>query len=362
MTAKTTTAVAVIGAGNGGLALGATAALRGAAVSICDVSADAVRPVRDAGGVVLLRGGEKTFVPFHTVSADFAGVVPGAALVLVVTPASAHAAVAAGIAPHLSPGAAVLLNPGRTGGALEVAAVFKKQCPEKKIIVAEAQTLLYSCRKTGPAEIGIKGEKNVVYLSAVPRSDTSAVLERVRPFFPAFAPANSIWETSFANIGAMFHPAPTLLNAGWIESTRGDFEYYMQGISPSVAALVEQLDQERLAVARAYGVNIPNAREWLHLAYGVQAPTLYEAIQANAPYRGVRAPASVSVRYLTEDVPTGLVPISELGTVVGCPTPIIDVVIAAASALLHTDFRKTGRNLDALGLRGLSAEEIVALA
>ena len=71
--------------------------------------------------------------------------------------------------------------------------------------------------------------------------------------------------------------------------------------------------------------------------------------------------AKRSLRYVTEDVPTGLVPISELGKKFGVETPAINTIINLADILFDADFRAKGRNLDQLGLRDLSTEEIVAL-
>lgn len=353
--------VAVVGAGNGGLAIAAIMARAGAEVGICDGQGAVIDPIREAGGVSVKSPYVDAFVRFRVASTEVSEVVDGADLIMVVTPASAHAAVARDIAPHLSAGAMVVLNPGRTGGALEVANILGRLCPDKGVIVAEAQTLLYACRKVSPTSVLIKGEKRVVPVAALPACETATVVERLRRYFPVFSCANSILETGFSNIGAVFHPTPTLLNTGWIETTHGNFEYYHQGISPGLAGLLEKLDAERLAVARAYGVAVLSAREWLEEAYGVSEISLYEAIQKNEAYAGIKAPSDINVRYLTEDVPTGLVPLACLGRIAGVPTPLMDAVIVGASRLLGVDFRESGRNERNLGLDGLSRDEILAV-
>ena len=353
--------VAVVGAGNGGLAIAAVLASNGAQVRVYDSYSAVVDPLREAGGVSLTSPHENGFVPFARVSTDLVEILAGIELIMVVTPASAHATVARDMAPHIASGATVVLNPGRTGGALEVANVFDRLCPEKRIVVAEAQTLLYACRKVSPTHVVIKGEKMVVPVAALPASHTSKVVDRLKQYFPVFACANNILETSFSNIGAIFHPTPTLLNTGWIETTHGNFEYYRQGISRGLADLLEKLDAERLAVARAYGVSVLSASEWLEEAYGVSEISLYEAIQKNAAYAGIKAPSEINVRYLTEDVPTGLVPLACLGRIAGVLTPIMDAVIVGASKLLGVDFRENGRNEKNLGLDGLSKEEILSV-
>ena len=93
----------------------------------------------------------------------------------------------------------------------------------------------------------------------------------------------------------------------------------------------------------------------------------YEALQLADNYKGIAAPRLTSIeakkglRYVTEDVPAGLVPVSELGRKLGVETPAIDTIINLADILFEADFRASGRNLEQLGLHDLSLDEIVAL-
>jgi len=64
-------------------------------------------------------------------------------------------------------------------------------------------------------------------------------------------------------------------------------------------------------------------------------------------------------KYVTEDVPCGLVAMSGLGDAVGVATPVIDGLIALSSAMLGRDLTAEGRTLAALGLAGKNREQIV---
>ncbi len=75
-------------------------------------------------------------------------------------------------------------------------------------------------------------------------------------------------------------------------------------------------------------------------------------------YEGIQGPITVNTRYLFEDIPMGLVPLSCLGRAVGAATPTMDAVVELGSVLLGRDFRAEGRTLERLGLAGMSAEEI----
>lgn len=351
--------IAIIGAGNGGLAIAGHLAMKGNSIRIYDKFPAVLEPLRKAGAI-RMKGvlGEGTH-QVDMVSDSLEDTIRAAPLILIVTPASAHEEIARAVAAHLEEGQVVVLHPGRTGGAMSFRRALRDAGCGVRVYIAEAQTLLYACRKTGPSEVHVMGLKKKVKVAALPASDTPHVLGLLSPLLPQFEPARDVLETSLMNIGSVFHPAPTLLNMGRIEDSLGDFMYYHQGITPSVARIVEQIDQERLSVSRRLGVEAVSAADWLREAYGVSAPTLYECIQANKAYAGVKGPSSVNVRYVTEDVPTGLVPISSLGQIVGVETPLMNTFIDLASALHATDYRSIGRNVAALGIKGFGKEELL---
>ena len=79
----------------------------------------------------------------------------------------------------------------------------------------------------------------------------------------------------------------------------------------------------------------------------------------NPAYYEILAPTTINCRQITEDIPTGIVPMSELGKVASVPTPLFDALITMCSTLLQTNFKECGRNLTKLGWGELSKEEIL---
>ncbi|HWI51694.1 MAG TPA: NAD/NADP octopine/nopaline dehydrogenase family protein [Symbiobacteriaceae bacterium] len=351
---------AVLGAGHGGMAMAGHLGLMGFPVRLWARNPHSLDGVAEAGGVTLAGAVEG----FGTVEAcpDLEAALTGADTVLVVVPASAHGELARLCAPFLEDGQKVLLMPGRTAGAIEFVHSLRSAGSKADVLVGEAQTFLYASRRTGPAAARIHGIKKQVKAAALPARRTFELLEGIKPAFGQFMPARWIWKTSLDNIGAIFHPTVVLLNTGWVETSRGAFRHYMDGISQSVAGFLEQMDAERVAVARALGVGALTAREWLTEAYGSTGDSLLEAIQQTQAYWGVGAVDTLDHRYLWEDVPTGLVPIAELGRACDVPTPLTDTIITLASAICRQDFRKTGRTLRHLGLEGLSPAQIARYA
>lgn len=116
------------------------------------------------------------------------------------------------------------------------------------------------------------------------------------------------------------------LNAGRIESTRGDFQFYIDGVTLSVARLLEVFDRERVTMAAALGIRARTA--------------------------------TLSHRYIFEDVPMSLVLIAALGQHYGVAVHGIDSIIRLGCIIHRTDYWRCGRTLDKLGIDRLGVSEI----
>lgn len=347
----------VVGAGNGGLAMAGHLGLMGFDVHLYNRTDEHLAAVRWYKGVDI-EGAIEGFGPVPMATSSVRVALEGADVVMIVTPSTAHYSLAAAMAPFLKNGQIVVLNPGRTGGALEFREVLRKERCESKPVIVEAQTFIYASRMVNRHRGHIFRVKNGVPVSALPSYLTPDALAVLNQAFLEFTAGSNVLATSLENIGAVFHPALTLLSAGWIESTGGDFEYYLQGVSPAVARVLQKIDDERLAIASALGIRTVSAREWLYLTYDSPGNTLYEAMRATKSYEGIKAPPTINHRYIWEDVPMSLVPMSSIGGMLGIPTPTIDMVISLAEIMNETDYRSGGRTVRTLGIEGMSVEDI----
>jgi len=350
----------VIGAGHGGKAMAAHLALMGFPVTLYNRTAENIAAIRSRGGIELesYDGGPRGFARLANVTADMDEALAEADIVMVVVPSTAHADIARAAAPHLRDGQIVVLNPGRTGGALEFTKVLRESGCAADVTVAEAETLIYASRSDGPAQARIFSIKEAVPLAALPATRTRRVLEALAPAYPQFIDGISVLHTGLNNMGAIFHPALTILNAGRIEATRGDFQFYIEGVTPSVARVLEVLDRERVTVAAALGIRARTALEWLKMAYDATGADLYEAIHNQPGYYGIKAPPTLNHRYITEDVPASLVPIAALGERYGVSVRGMDSIIRLACIIHRTDYWRRGRTLERMGIEGMSVSEV----
>lgn len=157
--------------------------------------------------------------------------------------------------------------------------------------------------------------------------------------------APDILMVSLDNLNFESHPGPTLLYTAMIENEI-DFEYYSD-FTPSQARLIEAIDQERLALCRAYGVKVRDVAQTFHDEYGYEG-TLYEMIKHADVYKGIKGPSALNSRFLTEDIPYSLRAIQTLAQIANIPTPAIDTVVNLAYILLGDDLDE-GRTLSQLG-------------
>ncbi|RLA97031.1 MAG: NADP transhydrogenase subunit alpha [Deltaproteobacteria bacterium] len=349
--------VTVVGAGNGGQALAAYLSMRGVDVALYNRSLKRIGAIIKTRSIRLEGEVQGTFrISFATTNMEEA--IKGRKLIMVVVPAFAHKDIAKKMAPCIEDGQIIVLNPGRTGGAIEFINTLKELGVEKDVVVAEAQTFVFASRLTNPGVVRIFRIKNAVPVSALPATRNDVLENTLLQTMPEFEIAPNTIYTSFNNIGAVFHPAVLLLNAGRIESSAGKFEFYLEGITPSVARVLEKIDAERCAVMQALGEQPMTAKEWLNYAYDVQGEDLHDAIHNNPGYQGIMAPPSIANRYILEDVPMSLVPMSSFGRMLSIETPTIDAIIQIASVMMRRDFRAEGRTVKTLGLAGMSVDKI----
>jgi opine dehydrogenase len=350
----------VIGAGNGGKAMAAYLAIAGQDVTLFNRTFHHIEVIAKRGGIDLESppGGPHGFGALKKVTDDVQEALEDAEVIMVVIPSSGHAEIARLVAPHLKDGQIVILHPGRTCGAIEFREVLTRCKCKADIVLAEAETFIYASRSEGPSQARIFRVKEAVPLAALPAVDTPKALAAVEHVYPQFIDGVNVLQTGLNNMGAVFHPALAILNAGRIESTHGDFEFYVDGVTPSVARVLEVIDRERVTVASSMGLRARSAMEWLQMAYNVRGETLYEAIQNQSGYYGINAPSTLQHRYISEDVPMSLVPIAALGERYGVSVNGINAIIRLGCILHSTDYWRKGRTLGKLGIKSLSVAEL----
>lgn len=355
--------ITVIGAGNGGKAMAAHLAIMGADVTLYNRTWNNISALNARGGISLRLGEQNYgFGEIAQITSDLKKAVESSKLIMIVIPAFGHAEIARKLSPYLQDDQIIVLNPGRTFGAIEFKKVLIENNCSANITLAETQTFIYASRSEGPAQALIYRIKDAVPLAALPSTQTQKVLDILAPYYPQFIDGKTILHTGLDNIGAIFHPTITLHNAGWIEATGGEFQFYIEGVTPSIARVMEAIDRERVHIGAALGIHLYTAREWLKMAYDTEGEDLFEAIRSQPGYRGIKAPSTLNHRYINEDVPMSLVPLASLGRFLGIKVRGMESIIRLASIIRKKDYWKIGRTIENLGLSEKSRRQLFSIA
>ncbi len=351
--------IAVVGAGHGGLTAAAEQTLAGHEVRLLESPdfAEAFAPVRESREITLVGAGRVGTAHLAMATHDPAEAVPGAEVVLVIAPSVAQEPFARLIGPYLEDGQYVFLLPGGFG-SLVFSRILKQLGIKKDLVFGESATLPYGARRSGPSEVAVYIHTICNPFAALPASATSRAAALLRQLYPEISEVGNVLDVALDNTNPCVHPVPTLLSASRIEHSGGNFWLYREAMTPSTWKVMRAVDAERVTIRTAFGLRPPHYElpEEVGKVFGGQFGP--RGLEAGLQMKG---PKALNERYLTEDVPMGLVLYSSLGRVAGVPTPKIDAVVELVSSLLGVDMWATGRTLASLGLEGVSAEQLLQM-
>jgi opine dehydrogenase len=347
----------IIGAGNGGRAFAAYLSSKGHKVNLYNRSFSRIVDIKKKGGIKA-SGEIKGFFQCNLVTQNLKSAIRDVDVILVVVPAFAHKEIADKIAKFLSPDQIIILNPGRTFGAVEFRRTIEQKGLSFPIFIAETQTLIFTSRQLKKNGVKILRIKDTVDLAAFPEKDTFFVYDTLKDVFPQLNPVDDYLEMTLNNIGMLLHPTISLLNGGAMDCGK-EFKFYAEGASPRTCEVLEMIQNELNKIFEILGFKYFKFCNWVHNSYGVKKKRIYNAIQNIKAYENIRAPKHLITRYFTEDVPTGLVPVASLAKFLRVDTPIIDSIINISSVLCGINFKNEGRTIKKLGLTDLIKKRIV---
>ena len=297
----------------------------------------------------------------HQTTHDIPEALEGAELVVIVVPSLVHRIYAESLAGHLRDGQHIVLVPG-TMGSLEFIAEARKHGCKADITVSELDTLPYATRIQGPASVRVYHNLTTFGMGVFPSERTDEVLGIFKDLYPGVSKYRDVLEAGLSNCNPIIHPLGVLMNAGRIEYARGEFWYYEEGITPATARAMETLDDERIAIGKKLGLDLPRQSEALHaVGYGPKGD-LWEVLKGSKGLTPIKGPTTVSNRYVTEDIPIGLVCWSQLGEMLGVATPLMRATIELGIAVSGVNYWDTGRTLNRCGIAGMTAEQLCRYA
>jgi len=356
--------VAVLGGGNGGHAIAANLSLAGFRVNFFELSqfAESFEKVLRTKEIQIQGISIDGVAKLNLATTDIQQALKDVEVIFVITPAFGHKTMAEVCAPFVQDGQIIVLMPG-SGGSLEFVNIFKQKKVKREVTFAESCTLPYGARLKGPANVSVLINAVILPTGVFPSKKTGEVIPKLKQFYPMIMPAKDVLEAAINNANPIVHPAATLLSATRIEHSKGEFFLYAEGMTPAVARTYESLNQERLSLCKALDYKL---HHWDNLEfkdynlgeteeecrYRILNTSMDAAFGKDGIYAGIKmkGPEHLKDRFVTEDVPYGMILLSTLGDLLGVPTPTHDAVIQLASVINRTDYWKTGRGMKQLGL------------
>ncbi|MCL6571426.1 MAG: NAD/NADP octopine/nopaline dehydrogenase family protein [Bacillus sp. (in: Bacteria)] len=354
--------ILIIGAGHGGYAAAGDLLLKGFEVKIYDLpeyQANLFPLIENKK--VKLTGEISGVVTAPIVEINIEEAISTTDIILIISHSSSHKKVAEMIAPFIKDNQIIVLLPGYTGGTLCFEKIFKEKQVSSSYILAETNTLPYACSKiTGESAVHIKLYVKQLLVSTFPSKYNTSFLKVFKKLYPNAQLVDNVLEVGFNNGNPVLNILPCLFNAGKIEQAKGDYYHFQEGVTPAIAKVLEKLDGERMLIGKALGIRvIPYLDRVMDTGYVTDNSSWYEMI-STSPHLTAKGPDSLNHRYLTEDVPFGLVPWVEFSRKLKVEVPLMGSCIELASCLLEKNFWESGRTLEEMGIKDMSIDQLLA--
>ena len=353
--------VAILGSGNGGLAMTFEWARAGHDVYLFDFPQfdKQIKAISAAGGVYS-EGQMKGFQPVRYAGHDLEKCLRGAELVFVVGPAYATEPFGKACAPYIEKGQVYVVCPSSCMGAIIFKNALGLKVDDNSVTVSDTSTLPYAVRIIEDGKVAVYNRLGGgVLLATLPSSRNDAVYDLLKPVHECVEKAKNIFQTCLQNANPMLHPCITTLNAARIEGP-DDFFFYEEGVTKGVGRLLKAIDDERIALGAALGLVIESDPH-ISIRQGYMTEETYDVGYSTAPgFKGIKAQTQLDYRYYNEDAGFGLVLWVDLADRLGLAVPNIRAMLQIVSSIMGRDYKaEKARTLDALGLDGYSMEELL---
>lgn len=203
-----------------------------------------------------------------------------------------------------------------------------------RITLGTAHTLPFASRVDGTSASLVNVRKNTPIAFSGGGADCAALLAAMfQSDFPVDA---SLLHASIDRSSYVMHPLVTMLNVTKIDDG-GGFNFYRDGFTESVKRLLLAAAYERAELANRLGYQdfpTPTAR----------LDNFFRSYSKD--FSEIRGPSSIDHRFITEDIPYGLVPICGLGRSLGLSMPICRSIVNMASVILGQDMWNSRYNLE----------------
>lgn len=346
--------ITVVGAGHGGTTIAADLKEKGHCVTLLKTSSSLHNEHfqyldQNNGKITIVNGSKETSVNLDIVTTDVELAITSAEVIIIYVQTNYHEQIIKRIIPFMNEEQIVLLEPGYLSTAY-----FIKHQPDVPLTIVEAQSSPIDCRIIEPGKVKVlfKNVRNPVAIFT--EKNKTIIEEKLNKLQYDFVYLESVIEAALHNPNLIVHTIGGIMSIPRIEYTKGKYWMYKEVFTPHVWNLVESLDDEKMNVLERIGaprlsyVDACKFRNFTDLTIDAKT-AFFEYAESNSP----EGPFVADSRFITEDVPEGLVLLESLGEMLNVKTPTCTGLINTASAALDKNFREDARTVDSLGRENL---------
>lgn len=347
--------ITIVGMGHAGTTVAADLTLKGHKITLLKTSnsmhKDHHKYVMENKQIKILENNVDRCAEIYKVTDNFENAFEEAELVIIFIQTNFHEQLITKMVPYLKNGQIVLIEPGYLSTSY-----FVPYCKEKNLTIVEAESSPIDCRIVSPGSVEVLFRNVRNPIGVYPKKQQIFVEELLETLEYNFIFTDSVIEAALHNPNLIVHTVGAIMSIPRIEYTNGEYWMYREVFTPSVWNIVKQLDLEKMNVLSCLGYRrlpyVEACKERNSLDESRDALTVFFDYANNSSPKG---PSIVNSRYITEDVPEGLVLLESLGCILGVDTPTCTGLINCASAALQRDFRREGRTIERLGKAAIDA-------
>jgi len=303
------------------------------------------------------------------ITKDVALAMEGVDIVVFVVPAFAHDGYLEALKPHIKPGLVLAALPGQAGFEFAIQGIWGDEA--SKVTIMSFESLPWAARM---AEFGkraeILGTKKTLmgaiqHGSSPPEMDACEMLQKVLGEFPKLSVSGHLLSMTLMGLNGYVHPP--IMYMKWkdcdVETGCDEAPLFYHGICEESANLISSCSDEVLEMGKAVmearpqiSLSTTHIFKWYLRVYSEEIKdksTFYNAIRSNEAYNGLTHPMvkgkdekyrpDYQHRYLTEDIPYGLVAIRGVADIIGLATPMMDKVITWSQTQLGKEYLVDGK-------------------
>ncbi len=340
--------ITIIGCGNAGTTVGADLSLKGHNVTLLKTSKalhnDHFDKIYKDSVISIEENGITRFTKVN-VTTDARTALENSELVILYIQTNYHEQVIKQFADYFQDGQVVLIEPGY------LSTCYFLKYVNKDITIVEAESSPIDCRIVSPGQVRVLFKNTLNPVGVFPKHKKEYAKDCLSKLEYPFEYLDSVVEAALHNPNLIVHTVGAIFSVPRIEYVQkngGTYSMYREVFTPHIWNLVQSLDKEKMDVLEAVGCSrLPYVEACKHRnsTDDRDATEVFFDYAYNSSPDGPCVPNS---RYITEDVPEGLVMLESLGKHLHIKTPICTSLIELSSSILNLDFRFTGRSVEKL--------------